>query len=78
MAFPDGRTVKGTGKGQRQVDAELIAVQMTIDNLRETYPELLVNWDDIYVEAQAGDALIKLGIYLSESLQTASEKSQAL
>jgi hypothetical protein len=78
VVFPDGRTVKGTGKGQRKVDAELIAAQMTIDNLRNTYPELLVNWDDIYVETQAGDAIIKLGIYLSESIKTASEKSQAL
>lgn len=78
VVFPDGRTVKGTGKGQRKVDAELIAAQMTIDSLRNTYPDLLVDWDEIYVEAQAGDALIKLGIYLSESLKTASEKSQEL
>ncbi|MEP0910901.1 hypothetical protein NDI45_08225 [Leptolyngbya sp. GB1-A1] len=78
VTFPDGRIVKGTGKGQRKVDAELIAAQTTIDILRNTYPELLVNWDEIFVEAQAGDALIKLGVYLSASLRTASEKSKEL
>lgn len=78
VIFPDGRAVKGTGKGQRKVDAELIAAQSTIDILRNTYPELLVNWDEIDVEAQAGDVLIKLGIYLSASSRTANEKLKEL
>jgi dsRNA-specific ribonuclease len=51
VIFPDERVVKGTGKGQRKVDAELIAAQSAIDILRNIYPELLVNWDEIYVEA---------------------------
>lgn len=78
VTFPDGRAVQGIGQGQRKVDAEIVAAHRVIDILYNTYPELLVNWDEIYVEAQAGDALIKLGVYLSTSLRTASNKSNEL
>jgi hypothetical protein len=76
VTFPNGRAVRGTGNGQRKVDAEIVAAQTVLEILRNTYPELLVNWEEIYVEAQAGDALIKLGVYLSVSLRTASDKSK--
>ena len=78
VTFPDGRAVRGTGNGQRKVDAEIVAAQAVLETLRNTCPELLVNWEEIYVEAQAGDALIKLGVYLSVSLKTASDKSKEL
>ena len=78
VKFPNGHAVRGTGNGQRKVDAEIVAAQSVLEILRNTYPELLVNWEEIYVEAQAGDALIKLGVYLSESLRTASDKSKEL
>jgi len=76
--FPNGHVIRGTGNGQRKVDAEIVAAQSVLEILCNTYPELLVNWEEIYVEAQAGDALIKLGVYLSESLRTASDKSKEL
>ena len=78
VTFPDGRVVRGTGNGKRKVDAEIVAAQTALEILSKTYPELLVNWEEIYVEAQAGDALIKLGVYLSVSLKTASDKSKEL
>jgi len=78
VTFPDGRVVRGTGNGKRKVDAEIVAAQIALEILSKTYPELLVNWEEIYVEAQAGDALIKLGVYLSVSLKTASDKSKEL
>lgn len=78
VTFSDGRAVRGTGNGPRKVDAEIAAAQAALEILRNTYPELLVNWEDIYVEAQAGDSLIKLGVYLAVSLRTASDKSREL
>jgi len=78
VKFPNGHAIQGTGNGQRKVDAEILVAQSILEILRHTYPELLVNWEEIYVEAQAGDTLIKLGVYLSESLRTASDKSKEL
>jgi hypothetical protein len=78
VTFPNGHAVRGTGNGQRKVDAEIVAAQSILETLRDAHPELLVNWEEIYVEAQAGDALIKLGVYLSESLRTANDKSKEL
>ena len=78
VTFPDGRVVRGTGNGKCKVDAEIMAAQTALEILSKTYPELLVNWEEIYVEAQAGDALIKLGVYLSVSLKTARDKSEEL
>ncbi|MBD1852958.1 hypothetical protein H6F87_23720 [Cyanobacteria bacterium FACHB-502] len=49
---------------------------MTI--LEQEHPDLLVDWSAIEVEAQAGDALIKLSVYLTPHLRTASEKSYYL
>jgi len=78
VTFPDGRVVRGTGNGKCKDDAEIMAAQTALEILSKTYPELLVNWEEIYVEAQAGDALIKLGVYLSVSLKTARDKSEEL
>lgn len=76
--FPDGRTVQGSGKEERKSDAAISASKDAIEQLSNNYPDLMVDWADINVEAQAGDALIKLGIYLSTSIKTASDKSLKL
>ncbi|MFQ3584353.1 MAG: hypothetical protein SNJ85_05385 [Cyanobacteriota bacterium] len=78
VKFPNGRAIRGTGNEQCKVDAEILAAHSILEILRNTHPELLVNWEEIYVEAQVGDALIKLGVYLSESLSTVSDKSKEL
>ncbi|HEY9626984.1 MAG TPA: hypothetical protein V6C84_06760 [Coleofasciculaceae cyanobacterium] len=78
VTFPDGRQVCGIGKGQRITYAEVAAAQEALDVLHSHYPDLIVNWDEINVEAQAGDALIKLAAYRSNDTSKASEKSQLL
>ena len=78
VRFPDGRVVRGHGEGQGKANARIAAAQDVIDKLRCSYEYLEVNWDEINVEAQAGDALIKLGIYLSEDLTKSSDKSMRL
>jgi hypothetical protein len=76
--FPDGRTVQGSGKGARKSDADIAAAKDAIEQLSNNYPDLMVDWADINVQAQAGDALIKLGIYLSTSIKSSSDKSLQL
>jgi hypothetical protein len=78
VKFPDGRTVRGIGEGQRSSNADIAAAQAALEQVRHHHLDLLINWEEINVEAQAGDALIKLGIYLSKSFTSASEKSQRL
>jgi hypothetical protein len=76
--FPDGRTVQGTGMGSRETDADISAAHAAIEQLQNEYPDLIVDWDEIKVQAQAGDALIKLGIYLSADIKRASANSLQL
>lgn len=78
VTFPDGRTVQGTGAGKRKSDADIAAAQSALDQVRNIHPDLLVAWDEIFVEAQAGDALIKLSVYLSADLKNSEQKSRCL
>jgi hypothetical protein len=78
ISFPDGRTVQGTGMGSRKSEADMSAAQAAIEQLQNEHPDLIVDWDEINVQAQAGDALIKLGIYLSADIKRASDKSLQL
>jgi hypothetical protein len=78
VRFPDGREVRGEGEGSRKSIASIEAAQAVLDQINLQYPDLIVNWDEIFVEAQKGDALIKLGVYLSEDLITSSDRSYRL
>lgn len=78
VTFPHGLTLQGNGKANRKTDAEIIASQEVIDQLYKLHPELIFDEEKIMVEAQRGDALIKLGIYLSEDFKKPSDKSEEL
>jgi hypothetical protein len=78
VIFPDGREICGNGEGQRRSDANAAAAQVALDLLCSSHPDLLVDWDKIRSEAQAGDALIKLGAYLASGFNTTSVRSQLL
>jgi len=70
--------VQGTGAGSSKSAADIAAAQIALDRIHNEHPDLVVNWDRIKVEAQAGDALIKLGVYLSPSIVSAEDKSKQL
>ncbi len=78
VTFPDGRIVRGTGKGHRKSDADIAAAQDALNLVDRIYPYLLVDWDELKIQAQAGDALIKLGVYLSSELKSTAAKSNRL
>ncbi len=78
VTFPDGRIVRGTGEGQRKPDADISAAQDALDLVERIYPYLLVDWIKLGIEAQAGDALIKLGVYLSAESKSAADNSNRL
>jgi hypothetical protein len=78
VKFPDGREVVGSGEGGQKSDASIAAAQVALDQLKQNYPDLIINWESIRIEAQAGDALIKLGVYLSADLTRASDTSKRL
>ena len=78
VTFPDGRIVWGIGEGHRRSDADIAATQDTLDLLDREHPYLLVDWDELNIQAQAGDALIKLGVYLSPELKSTAAKSEGL
>jgi hypothetical protein len=75
VSFPDGRTVQGTGMGPRKSEADMSAAHEVMVQLCNEHPDLVVDWDEIDVQAQLGDVLIKLGIYLAADLKRASDKS---
>ena len=78
ITFPDRRQITGTGNAQRRTDAEIVAAQDAIQKIRAQHPDLCVDWDKIYCQAQAGDALIKLSVYLSTEQKKAHDKSLLL
>jgi hypothetical protein len=78
VTFPDGRIVEGTGEGKRRTTADIAAAQNAIDRMRQDHPDLIIDWDEIYAQAQAGDALIKLAVYLSIDLDSTKAKSKYL
>lgn len=78
VSFPDCRTVQGTGEGQRKSDADIAAAQDALDRVAQIYPYLLVDWKKISIAAQAGDALIKLGVYLCAESISAADNSNRL
>jgi len=74
VTFPNGLEINACGIGSKKKQAEIEASQDVINQLHKKYPELIVDWDKIYIDAQAGDVLIKLGVYLSGNLKV-SENS---
>lgn len=78
VTFADGCRVSGTGVGQSIAEAEVLASQVVLDLLHTNYRYLFVDWETVLIDAQAGDALIKLGAYLSPSGKNSSEKSESL
>jgi len=68
VIFANDLIVEGVGGGENKKEAEFAASQDVINQLHESHPDLIVDWDKIYVDAQAGDALLKLGVYLSGNL----------
>jgi hypothetical protein len=78
VSLPDGRLVKGTGENRRKTDAEIAAAMDAIEQLHRNHPDIIIDWDEIMIEAQAGDALIKLGVYLSPNRTTVGDNSKQL
>jgi hypothetical protein len=78
IVLPGDCEIYGAGEGHRRSDAESAVAQAVLDQLHSNYPDLFVDWTKIRVEAQAGDALIKLGAYLTLGCNSASSSSQLL
>ena len=78
VTFPDGRIIRGTGEGHRRADSDIAAAQDALDRVEKEYPDLLVDWIKLAIDAQAGDALIKLSVYLSAESKSAAENSSRL
>ena len=78
VTFPDGRIIRGTGEGHRRADSDIAAAQDALDRVEKEYPDILVDWIKLAIDAQAGDALIKLSVYLSAESKSAAENSSRL
>jgi hypothetical protein len=74
LAWPTGLSIAGTGTGLGRTSAE---GQAAADVLRNLDPAVrsAADWAAIRVEAQAGDALIKLAAYLSTPNRPVGENS---
>ncbi|RMG67024.1 MAG: hypothetical protein D6722_13945, partial [Bacteroidetes bacterium] len=72
-----GYSFQGTGSADRRTAAEIAAAASVLPQL-EAEPALAIDWEAVFMEAQAGDALIKLAAYLDPRLDSAAEKSQWL
>jgi len=69
-------TIIQEGRALVKVKAEMIAAQNALQNLRNSHPTLVIDWDnEINVDAQKGDLLIKLYAYLKDDLGSIGDKS---
>lgn len=67
--------IEAIGTGSKKKAAEINASQHLIILMKEQYPDLMIDWAQIRIAAQAGDGLIKLCAYLTETIPSAAEKS---
>ncbi|MGB1243227.1 MAG: hypothetical protein ACPG49_11940 [Chitinophagales bacterium] len=71
----DGREIIGEGTGQRKTTSQIDASTQLLNILFEKHKDLIIDWEQIRIEAQAGDGLIKLCAYLNNEHSTAAKKS---
>ena len=76
--LPNGLEIHGYGIGGSKIKAQIAASSDVISQIQESYPHLIFDEDKLMVEAQRGDALIKLGIYLSDDFKKTSDKELEL
>lgn len=71
VALPDGRTLYGTAAASRKTQADVAAAEAALASLApDPEPE-----EDLWVDAQRGDALVKLAAYLAPHLRSTEAKS---
>lgn len=78
ITFPDGQIVHENVEKESKSEADFLVAEIILERLRKNYRKFLVNWEKIKVEAQAGDALIKLSVYLSSQSKNSNDKSKQL
>ena len=78
ITFPNGVQVSGQGDSARKKEAQQEACNQVLQNIQCDHPELLIDWPAVMVEAQVGDALLKLCAYRSRKLSTAEAGSRWL
>ncbi|MFK7933861.1 MAG: hypothetical protein AB8G22_10140 [Saprospiraceae bacterium] len=78
LPFNNGLEPRATGTAPRKKDAEKAAAAALFAVIKKDFPQLLIDWQEIFIEAQAGDALVKLAAYVSPQLNTPEKKSNWL
>ncbi len=79
VTLPTGEEVSAAGEESvGKAATRLSACNSMLALLRESHPQYFEPWEDLKVDAQAGDALIKLAAYLNEDLATAECASNFL
>jgi hypothetical protein len=77
LALPGKQPISAVGHGARKTTAEVDAAEKLIALLEGANDTDLdeAAWEAVRVEAQRGDALLKLAAYLHPTLRTAAERS---
>ncbi|MFK7979156.1 MAG: putative dsRNA-binding protein [Saprospiraceae bacterium] len=78
VSFNLGIRITEEGIGATKLVAQNNAAAAALKTLKANHPELAVNWKTVDMEAQAGDALIKLAAYLTDKLSSSEAKSRWL
>jgi hypothetical protein len=75
ITLPERPPISGTGTSSRRAQADVAAAEDALAKLNAEPGMKPEDWEPIYAEAQAGDALLKLAGYLATSLATREERS---
>ncbi|MEZ4888593.1 MAG: hypothetical protein R3E32_27965 [Chitinophagales bacterium] len=71
----DGRKITEIGVGHKKTASEINASENLLSIIFDEHKDLIIDWEEVKIEAQAGDGLIKLCAYLNEAHATAEAKS---
>lgn len=79
VVLPSGQTVQAEGRESiGKGETTLSACSSVLDLIRQAHPEYFQPWETIRLEAQAGDALIKLATYLATDFTSTKKTSEFL
>jgi hypothetical protein len=79
VTLPSGVAIERQGPTTRGIKPSTAAAcQLILDRLHASHPHYFEDWESSRVEAQAGDALIKLAVYLASDPGSAAAASLLL
>lgn len=78
VTLPGRPPITGSGMGARKTQADIAAAADALQRFAAEATAEVHDWSQVYADAQAGDALLKLAAYLATELTSPEDRSRWL